>query len=155
MGLSVWFFLRPRPGELRPLAQRAAEAFITDGGRLPVDGEGFVRYAQVTVRLEARHAVEVLRCGFFQYRALPDGTLDRDHFQQIMTAIPEAAFGWLELEIVKRPPGVVGAEHRFAKRRLEHLSHWKPTRRELAVLRELVNHKAGCEIMDPSGGPLT
>jgi hypothetical protein len=145
MGVSAWCFLRPRPGELRPLAQSTAEAFISDEGRLPVDAEGFVRYAQVIVSLEARRAVEVLRVGFFQYRALPDGTLDREHFREIMAAVPEAAFGWLQLS--KPPPGVVGAEHKFAKRRLEHLSHWKPTRAELATLRELVNRKAGREIM--------
>ena len=94
MGISAWFFLRPRPGERRPLAQSAAEAFI---------------------------------------------------FHEIMATIPEAALG--DMERSKRPPGVVGAEHKFAKRRLENLSHWKPTRDELAKLRELVNHKAGREIM--------
>ncbi len=58
---------------------------------------------------------------------------------------PRSAFGWLQL--TKPPPGVVGAEHRFAKRRLEHLSTWKPTQDELSKLRGLVNHKAGREIM--------
>lgn len=145
MGVSAWFFLRPRLGELRPLSQRAAEAFIPDGGRLPADAEGFVRYAQVIVSLQDRRALEVLRVGFFQYRALPDGTLDREHFQEIMAAVPEAAFGWLQLS--KPPPGVVGVEHKFAKRRLDHLSHWKPTRGELESLRELVNRRAGREIM--------
>jgi hypothetical protein len=62
-----------------------------------------------------------------------------------MAAVPKAALGWLQL--TKPPPGVVGAEHRFAKRRLEHLSTWKPTQDELSKLRGLVNHKAGREIM--------
>jgi hypothetical protein len=93
MGVSAWFFLRPRPGELCPLAQRAAKAFIADGGRLPADAEGFVRYAQVIVTLRDRRAFEVLRVGFFQYRTHPDGTLDREHFREIMAAVPEAAFG--------------------------------------------------------------
>jgi hypothetical protein len=66
MGVSAWVFLRPRPGELHPLAQRTAEAFISKGGRIPADAEGFVRYAQVIVSLRDRHAVEVLRVGFFQ-----------------------------------------------------------------------------------------
>lgn len=104
-----------------------------------------MRYAQVIVSLEDRRAVEVLRVGFFQYRALADGTLDREHFSEIMAVVPEAAFGWLQLS--KPPPGVVGAEHKFAKRRLEHLSHWKPTQDEHALLRDLVNRKAGREIM--------
>ncbi len=145
MGVSVWSFLRPRPGELRPVTQSAVEAFISGGGRLAPDADGFIRYAQVIVSLHDRRAVEVLRVGFFQYRAFTDGTLDREHFREIMTVIPEAAFGWLR---VSQPPtGVVGAEHKFAQRRLEHMSRWKPTRAEHAKLRELVNRRAGREII--------
>jgi len=145
MGASVWSFLRPQPGELRPVTQRAIEEFISNAGRLPADADGFVRYVQVLVDLENRRATRVLHVGFFQYRALKNGRLDRKHFREIMAAVPEAAFGWLQL--IKPPAGVVGAEHRFAKRRLEHLSTWKPTRDELLKLRGLVNQKAGRGIM--------
>jgi hypothetical protein len=145
MGVSARSFLRPRPGELHPLAQSTAEAFISKGGRIPADAEGFVRYAHVIVSLRDRQAVEVLRVGFFQYRALPDGSLDRQHFDEIMAVAPEAAFGWLGGS--KARPGVIEAEDKFAKRRLEHLSQWKPTNAELVKLRELVNRKAGREIM--------
>jgi hypothetical protein len=145
MGVRVWSFLRPRPGELRRLAQSAADSFLSDGGRLPADTEGFVRYAQVIVNLQDRRAVKVLQVGFFQYRALKDGTLDRRHFREIMAAAPKAAFGWLRLS--KLPPGVVAAEHKFAKRRVEHLSQWKPTKADLGMLRDIVNRRAGREIM--------
>jgi hypothetical protein len=145
MGVSAWSFLRPRPGELHPLAQRTAEAFISKGGRIPADAEGFVRYAQVIVSFLDRHAVEVLRVGFFQYRALPDGSLDRKHFDEIMAVVPEAAFG--SLRVSKAPLDVIEAEDKFAKRRLEHLSQWKPTKAEVGKLRDLVNRKAGREIM--------
>jgi hypothetical protein len=145
MGVSAWFFLRRRPGELCPLALSAVEAFMSKGGRLPTDTEGFVRYAQVVVSLQNRRAVEVLHLGFFQYRALKNGTLDRSHYDEILRTVPEAAFGWLQLS--RPPPGVVPAEHRFAKRRLEHLSQWKPTQAELQLLGELVNRKAGRELL--------
>lgn len=145
MGISVWFFVRKRSGELGPLARRAVDAFIFNGGRLPADTEGFVRYAEVIVSLENRRAVEVLRVGFYQHRALDDGTLDRSHYDEIMRTVPEAAFGWLQL--CEPPPGVVAAEHRFAKRRLEHLSQWKPTKVELRQLRDLVNRRAGRELL--------
>ncbi len=123
------------------------EDFVCKHGRLPVDAEGFVRCAEVIVNLNDRRAVEVLRVGFHQYRALEDGTLDSKHFGEIMAAIPEATFGSLPLS--KPTPGVVGAEHRFAKRRLEHLSQWKPTQDDLSKLRSLVNRKAGRDIMQP------
>ena len=120
-----------------------AMALVCDHAR--ADEEGLVRHAQVIVNLENRRAVEVLRIGFFQYRALRNGRLDRGHFREIMAALPEAALGWLQLS--KPPPGVVSAEHRFAKRRLDQLNTWKPTQDELSKLRSLVNHKAGREIM--------
>jgi hypothetical protein len=145
MAVTLWSFLRPHPGGLCPVAQRALDEFLSDARRLPADAEGFVRYAQVIVNLENRRAVEVLRVGFFQYRVLRDGRLDREHFHQIMAAVPEAAFGWLQLS--KPPAGVVDAEHRFARRRLEQLNTWKPTQDELSKLRRLVNRKAGREIM--------
>jgi len=44
-------------------------------------------------------------------------------------------------------PGVVAAEHRFAQRRLEHVSRWRMSDAELALLRGLVNRKAGSTIM--------
>jgi hypothetical protein len=145
MGASVWTFLRPRPGDLLSVTQCAVDDFFSKAGRLPADADGFVRYVQVIVNMENRRAVEVLHVGFFQYRALKNGRLDRKHFREIMVVAPEAAFGWLQL--TKPPAGVVGAEHRFAKRRLEHLSTWKPTQGELSMLRGLVNKKAGREIM--------
>jgi len=103
MGTSVWSFLRPQTGELCPVARGALEDFLYNAGRLRADGDGFVRCAEVFVNLRNRRAVEVMRVGFFQYRALDDGRLDREHFREIMAAAPEAAFGWLRLS--KPPPG--------------------------------------------------
>lgn len=122
MGVSAWYFQRRRPGELCRLAQSAVDGFISRGGRLPADADGFVRYAQVIVSLENRRAVAVLRVGFFQYRALEDGTLDRDHYDEIMRTVPAAAFGWLQLS--KPPPGVVEAERRFAQRVTSVATRW-------------------------------
>ncbi len=145
MGVSVWTFLRAQPGELRLVSQRAVDEFISNEGRLPADEEGFLRYVEVVVNLENRRAVEVLRIGFYQHRVLENGKLDRKHFRAVMATVGEAAFGGLR--ITEPQPGVVAAEHRFAKRRLDHLSTWKPTEGDLAKLRDVVNHKAGREIM--------
>ena len=145
MAVSVWTFLRSKPGEIFPVAQRAMDDFLDNTGRLPADEEGFVRYAQVIVSLENRRVVEVLRIGFFQYRALKNGRLNRRHFREIVAALPEVALGGLQL--CKPPPGVVSAEHRFAKRRLDRLNTWKPMQGDLSKLRSLVNRKAGRGIM--------
>ena len=145
MGVTVWYFLRPRPGELRPVPRSAVESFFSADGRLPCDEQGLVRFVEVVVWLQDRKAVEVARIAFAQHRSLPDGTVDRDHHHEIMALAGEAVMGGLAL--FEPPPGVVKAEHRFARRRLEHLSQWKPTAAERAVLRDLVNHRAGREIM--------
>lgn len=145
MGVSVWTFLRSRAGEIHAVSQRAVEQFLSNSGCLPADEEGFVRYAEVVVDLENRRAVEVLRIGFYQHRVLKNGKLDRKHYNAVMATVGEAAFGGL---LIGEPqPGVVAAEHRFAKRRLDHLSTWQPTEDEVAILRDAVNHKARREIM--------
>jgi len=145
MGVTVWYFLRPGPGELRPVPRATVEAFFLSKGRLPRDENGLVRLVEVLVHLQDRKAVEVTRITFPQYRALEDGTLDREHHQEVMALTGEVAFGGLAL--LEPPPGVVKAEHRFAKRRLEHLSRWTPTAAERAALHDLVNRKAGHEVM--------
>jgi hypothetical protein len=145
MSVRVWHFLRPQPGELRPVPRTCVEAFVLRGGRLSPDGEGFVRFVQVIVRLEQRRAaVEVLQVDGFQYRATGDGRLDKGHFQEIAALVAQAAFGGLTIE--KPAPGLIGAEHRFAKRRLHHEHRWQLTDREVKVLRALVNQRARSEI---------
>ena len=84
MGASVWTFLRPHSGELHAVTQRAVSEFLSSAGRLPTDAEGYVRYAEVVVNLENRQAVQLLRVGFYQYRALIERyarlqSLPRDH----------------------------------------------------------------------------
>src|SRR5690606_37897306 len=38
MGMSVWYFVRPRPGELRAVSTREADRFLSDaGGRIAPD----------------------------------------------------------------------------------------------------------------------
>jgi hypothetical protein len=145
MGVTAWYFQRTRLGELCALTNSAVDAFIFKRGRLPADAEGFVRYAEVVVSLKNRRAEKVLSVGFFQHRALEDGRIDRDHYDEILRTVPGAAFGSLQLE--KPPTGLVHAEQRFAQRRLEHLSQWKPTEAELHLLRDLVNRRAAHELL--------
>ena len=145
MGLATWYFLRRRPGEVEPLTRKAFEAFFFDGRKLPVSDDGYVRHVQVIVELDERRAVEVLDVGFFQYRALKDGTIDQDSRMELMRNAGMVIGGRLAVE--ETPPGVIQADHRFAKRRLEHLQNWEPTDADLAVLRELVNRRAKARLM--------
>jgi hypothetical protein len=144
MALALWYFVRPAPGELRPIARAQVDRFFSGNGALPND-EGLVRYIEVIVRLEDRAAVEVVQFGGSQYRVHADGTLDRQHLGEVMALAGEVVLGGV---LPSEPvPSVVAAEHRFARRRLEHVSRWTPSDGELALLRALVNRKAGRTIM--------
>jgi hypothetical protein len=145
VGVTTWFYLRRRPGELRPLARSKVEDFFFRAGRLPVDEHGLVRYAEVVVYLEDRHAVEVIRLAYFQARAHADGTLDREHDMELMSAAAETAVG---AALRPKPPvGVISAEHRFARRRLDRLGRWTPTKVEIHLLRQLVNRRTRRDIL--------
>jgi hypothetical protein len=145
MRISIWYFLRPQPGLLQAISARAAERFFSgQGGELKPDPSGFVRYAQLFVETENRSPIGLLRIDFLQCRAHEDGTLDREHMAEIMSAVPSVMSG---LRPAKAPRGVIDAEHLFAKRRMDHLSRWKPTQKDLLDLRRVVNSKAGRDIM--------
>ena len=145
MGMSVWYFVRPRPDELRAVSTREADRFLSDaGGRIVPDTDGLVRYTQVCVDFENRRAIALVRVDFLQARANKDGSIDRDHLREVMHVVPVVMSGVLPSD---SPAGVVDAEPKFAKRRLDHLTRWTPTNDELAELRRLVNDKAGRDIM--------
>lgn len=110
-------------------------------GRLPANADGYVRCAEIIVNLQNRHVVEVLRVGFIQFRATKDGGPDREHVREVMTAAIHT------LQLSNSRSGVVEAGHRFAKRRLDHLTSWTPTQAEMSKLREVVNRKAGSVVM--------
>ena len=146
MGASVWFYIRGRDGTFRRWAQRSVNRFFDGEVRLSADDveDGLVRYAQVYVMLEDRQPVAAQIHGFHQARVKHDGLLDKAHFQEIMALAGEATSGGFSLE---PDHGVVRAEHRFAQRRLGHLSHWKPTDQEVKALQALVNARAKREIL--------
>jgi len=94
--------------------------------------------------MENRRAVDLIRVDFLQCRAYEDGAIDREHMREVMFVVPQVMSGALPSQ---PPAGLIDAEHKFAKRRLDHLTKWTPTTDELAELRRLVNDKAGREIM--------
>jgi hypothetical protein len=145
MGISVWYFVRPRPGKFRALSARAADQFFANaGGRIAPDADGLVRYAQVCVDMENRRAVALRRVDFLQTRANEDGSIDRDFEHKVMHEVVPVAMGGLLPS--SSPGGVIDAEPQFAKRRLDHMTKWTPTNKDIEALRRVMNHKAGRDI---------
>jgi hypothetical protein len=140
MAFSVWFFLRPRLGELRPVSRTAVQAFLDGAGPLPADEDGYVHLVEVSVRLEQRRAVEVVRLACLRSRVAADSTIDQAHRRDELAL-------WSTVLFSGQPPqqpveGMIDAEPRFAQRRLGHAHSWQPTEADLAALRTLVNRKA-------------
>jgi len=62
----------------------------------------------------------------------------------VMSVIPHLMGGLWPSEARR---GIIDAEHKFAKRRLDRLTRWTPTQKDILELRRLVNGKAGRDIM--------
>jgi hypothetical protein len=54
MNVAVWFFLRQAPADLRPVPRALIEDFCFGRRSIRPDTEGFVRCAEVVVRVERR-----------------------------------------------------------------------------------------------------
>ena len=131
---------------LRPVARANLDRFVRREATLP-SHQGIARYVEVIVEMEDCKAAEVVRFGGFQYRVDADAKLDPQHLGEVMALAGQVVLGGALTTELR--PGVVAAEHRFAKRRLEHVSRWRLADAQLALLRALVNRKAGAKSCDP------
>ena len=90
MGARAWFFLRSRPGELRPLAQSVVDDFFFRAGRLPTDAEGFVRYAEVIVHTAWRNGpVEDVHAGGYHGYPLDQRRVTPADERELMAFVSE------------------------------------------------------------------
>jgi hypothetical protein len=145
MALKVWFFLRPRVGEVRPVSLNKMDSFFSKGDKLESDEEGSLHYVEVIVDMEGRQALQVHGIRYFKVLTLPDGTLDRERHYEVVQASVDLAFGGLAAQD-DDDPGIINAVSRFAERRLEH-HRWQPTPADEKSLRDAINRKAGRSIL--------
>lgn len=151
MELKVWFFLRTRIGDVRPISLSKMDRFFFKGGKLETDGrleletdeEGLLNYIQVIVAMEGRQALRVHSIDYFLVHTRLDGTLDRERYDEVLQASVDLAFG--DSPVQDDPPGIINAVSKFAERRLAR-QRWKPTRADDEKLREAINRKAGHSI---------
>jgi hypothetical protein len=145
MVLKVWFFLRPRMGEVHPLSMSKVDRFFK-GGKLDVntDEEGVLNYIQVIVAMEGPRALHVHSINYELVHTLPDGTLDRERYSEVLRASVDLLAGRSSAQ--HDPPGVINAVSRLAEQRLAR-TRWNPTPQDEEKLREAINHKAGHAIL--------
>ena len=138
--MALWFFHRTAPGTLRRIPLPAMQRFLAGESALPHDGDGFVRCIGMSLELRNRKPAMVARVWFSKIRVREDGRVDPHHrHETAKLARSEQA----ESQVAS----VVPSEHRFAARRLSHLGEWRPEERDLAALRQVVNTRAGKEML--------
>ena len=139
---ALWFFQRTAPGEVRRISNPFMQRFLVGERALRHDGDGFVRCIGMSVELHNRKPAQVARVWFSKIRVREDGRVDPHHRHETVKLAKVEA-----LRRVQAESSVVAAGHRFAERRLAHLGEWRPEERDLAALREVVNTRAGKEML--------
>jgi hypothetical protein len=142
--VAFWYFVRAAPGDLRPIALREMEEFFRGRARLPTVN-GSVDYIRVKVATQQRTAMSVEEVSCERAPLLADGRLDESRWlraagaERVLAAQPR---------VRRRSTGVViDARDRFEARRQAALARWEPTRADASALRELVNCRAGWEML--------
>ena len=145
MAHKVWFFLRPRAGDVRPISLSKMDGFFSKGDALENDEDGLLNYIQVIVAMEGRQALQVHSVNYFQVHTRPDGTLDRERYDEVLQASVDLVSSAVMQED-DDDPGIINAVSRFAERRLD-ARRWKPTPADDEKLREAINRKAGHSLL--------
>jgi len=143
--MSVWFFVRLGPGDLRPLPPEEMEAFLKAERPLPADSERLVHYVGLEVGEDRGAIMTVGRTWFGRCPVREDGTLD----QRAMLAQVNARVA-AHSRLADWRPGtdvVVDARDVFEARRRQHETRWEPTESDLTKLKALVNARAGWNIL--------
>src|SRR4051794_37757351 len=86
MAHKVWFFLRSRAGDVRPIPLSKMDGFFSKGDALENDEDGFLNCIQVIVAMEGRQVLQVHSINYFQVHTRPDGTLDRERYDEVLQA---------------------------------------------------------------------
>lgn len=138
----LWFFQRLSPGEIKRIPNPTMQRFLVGERPLPQDGDGFVRCIGMSLELRNRKPSQVARVWFSKIRVREDGRVDPHHRHETVKLAQEEVRHMAQAE-----SSVVVAGHRFAERRLSHLGEWRPEERDLQALREVVNTRAGKEML--------
>ena len=140
---ALWFFQRTAPGEIRRMTNPFMQRFLTGECALQQDGDGFVRCIGMSVELQNRKPAQVVRVWFSKIRVREDGRVDPHHRHETAKLAQAKA----QQMAAAADSSVVAAGHRFAERRLSHLAEWRPEEKDLAALRQVVNTRAGKEML--------
>lgn len=143
--MTVWYYLRAAPGDLRPLAAADMESFLRARLPLPADEDRHVHYVGLEVTEQEQAVLDLGRVWFGRCRVREDGLLD----QRAMLDQANARLAVHDrlLDGIPTGAGLIDASDVFEARRLLHATRWQPTEIDLRRLQSLVNERAGWNIL--------
>jgi hypothetical protein len=143
--MTVWYYLRVAPGDLRPLSPSDMESFLRAEQPLPADEDRHVHYVGLEVSKQEDTILDLGHVWFGRCRVKEDGLLD----QQAMLAQANARLAAQDRLRDGLPADevLIDARDVFEARRLLHATRWQPTEIDLRTLQSLVNERAGWNIL--------
>ena len=142
--MTFWYYLRVAPGELQPVPLRTMDAFFRGRAKLPAGGAP-VEYVRVKVAVVSRTALAIEDIACHRAPVLEDGRLDEEKW--VKAAGAERVLAARAAVRRDRDQVVIDATDRFEARRQAALARWEPTSADAGALRELVNRRAGWEML--------
>lgn len=138
--LRVWLYRRTAPGEFVAIPIKTWDRWTYGKQALPPSDDGFVWYVTLTVSMLSRKVIEVGAFNFSKARVNSRGLHTEKMRRDDMALALNSAW---PLDRTEASDAVVDAANRFALRRLR----WKPTAADLRALHDIVNRRAGWQVV--------
>jgi len=140
MGMTIWWFARTEPGKLKRVPATRMDAFFEGQGAATDVVDGYLYCVEAVVTFASRVAEDVPHVEFVREPVDERGFLARDWRRDLLEEREE----WLRARegAVKGAPVVLHAAARMKRNRYR----WKPTKADLAALREEVTRAAGWKV---------
>jgi hypothetical protein len=147
MSLTIWIYRRKREGVLTRFPVSRFDRFQDGTEALPDQAGGDALFALLVIERENGEPVAVVRQEYTRIAADAEGYASNEQRLSIVSAMSSAVdlLENLPSEPVKSRPvdNVVRLGKQFARSRLERISSWRPTHKDMLALSEEVNRRAG------------
>lgn len=147
MSLDIWVYRRKREGVLTRFPVSRFNRFQAGTEALPDQDGGDALFAVLVIEVKNREPVAVVRQEFTRIAVDPQGYAD-DGQRQSIVSTASSAFDLLAKVLPDREESeaedtVVHLGEQFARNRLERITSWRPTQKDMLALAEEVTRRAG------------
>lgn len=149
--MGLWPYRHEADGIFSRLPVATFDRWVHGEAGLPHDGSGFVRYVVVGTHTEERRHIAVWMMEFSKQRVDRRGRCHTERLLREAVQVLDLAHSGKDRP-TSGPANLVDATGAFQLKRLQARWHWRPSKADLQALSELINKRAGRELMRaPSG----